>query len=69
MSGEDDKAAERLLVPCLGGGSESAAAERRNARAARPPRPGWRWNGKEWMYSARYLDDPPVRGVQQGGRL
>jgi hypothetical protein len=65
MSAEDDRAAERVLVPWLGGGSKSAAAKRSDAISARrPTRPGWRWNGKEWMSSARYLDDPHVRVVR-----
>jgi hypothetical protein len=64
MSAEGDKAAELRLLPWFGGRSESAATKRSSAIGARPPRPGWRWNGSEWLYSARYLNDPPVRCVE-----
>jgi hypothetical protein len=64
MSAEDDKAAELRLLPWFSGRSKDAASRGSSPIGARPPSPGWRWNGKEWMYSARYLNDPPVRRVQ-----
>ena len=64
MSREGDKAAELRLLPWFSGRSKSATAQRSSAVGARPASPGWRWSGKEWMYSARYLNDAPVRRVQ-----
>ena len=64
MSVEGDKAAELRLLPWFGGRSTGATTIRSSAIGARPRSPGWRWSGKEWMYSARYLNDPPVRRVQ-----
>jgi hypothetical protein len=59
MSARDDKVAERLLVDWPGGRSQSAAAS--GGIAASRHRPGWRWNGKQRMSGARYLDAPQVR--------
>ena len=64
MSAEGEKAAELRLLPSFSGRSKCAATSRSSAIGARPPSPGWRWSGKEWMYSARYLNDSPVRRVQ-----
>jgi hypothetical protein len=65
MSAQDDKTAGRLLEPRFDGRSdiERPVANLNEAvgAKARPPRPGWKWNGKEWEYSSRYLDDAPVR--------
>lgn len=66
MAGED-KAVGGLLVPCAGARLHvgSAAAQEARAVEAAPPPPGWKWNGSDWEYSSRYLNEPHLRAVSE----
>jgi hypothetical protein len=64
MSAED-KAVSGLLMLCFGARSQvgSTADEGAKALEAAPPPPGWKWNGEDWEYSSRYLNEPHLRQV------
>ncbi len=65
MFGQDDETTGELLVPSFGAWSEfgSLVAEGAKAAETRPLAPGWKWNGKEWEYSSRHLNEPHLYAV------
>jgi len=64
MFGQDDETAGELLVPSFSAWSEFGSVAVQGAKAVVPhPAPGWKWNGEEWQYSSRYLNEPQLRAV------
>jgi hypothetical protein len=65
MSAPNDKAVEELRMRCFGARTRlgSAAAEGTKAVEAGPPAPGWKWNGRDWEYSSKHLNERHLRAV------
>jgi len=65
MFEQDDETVGELLVPRFSAWSEFGSLVARGAKdiGAVPPAPGWKWNGEEWEYSSRHLNEPHLRAV------
>ena len=65
MFEQDDETGGELLVPCFSAWSEcgSGAAQAAKVDEAGLPAPGWKWNGEEWEYSSRHLNEPHLQAV------
>ncbi len=65
MFEQDDEMVGELLVPRFSAWSEFGIPEAREAKeiGALHSAPGWKWNGEEWEYSSRHLNEPHLHAV------
>ena len=65
MFDQDGEMVGELHVPHFTTWSESGILVARGVEdiGAVLPAPGWKWNGKEWEYSSRHLNEPHLRAV------
>lgn len=65
MSAQDKAGGESSVPPWFDvrGEDGGAADEDREAVATWSPPPGWKWNGKDWEYSSRHLNERHLRPV------